>query len=412
MIKKILKIPLYFQVIIAIIVAIIFGVLFPNLASKSKILGDIFIRLIKMCITPIIFTSIVAGFLANHQTKLGKLSFISVVYFEIITTLALIYGLAIGKIINFKDFHFDLASLNKSKLEIASSHHKSISEFFLNIIPKTIFEAFVSGEILGVLLVSIIFGIVIRGLKNQVPIVIKAIEELNLITFRIVNLLIKLAPIGAFGAMSYTVGEYGINILNNLISFILIFYLACLFFVIMVFGIILKLCKSSIFKLIKHIKEEIFIVFGTCSSETVLPKMLVKMENFGCNKAITTFVLPAGYALNLDGTCIYFTLAIMFISNVFAIDLSLWQILQLMLVLLITSKGAVAVVGSAFITLSATLTMFPAIPPESLLLILGIDRFMSEARAVTNLIGNACATVVINRVCGEKNLKEKKLDPK
>jgi len=410
MIKKIFKLPLYFQVIIAIILAIIFGMLFPDLAKKSKIFGDIFIRLIKMCIAPIIFGSVVAGFLANHQTKIAKLGFLSVLYFEIITTLALIYGLAIGKIIDFKNFHYDLASLDKSKLAIASTQHQSLSDFLLNIIPKTIFEAFVSGEILPILLISIIFGIAIRAIKNQVPIAVKAIEELNLITFRIINLLIKLAPIGAFGAMSYSIGEYGINILNNLISFVLIFYLSCLVFILLVFGIILKLCKSSIFKLINHIKEEIFIVLGTCSSETVLPKMLIKMENFGCNKAITAFVLPAGYALNLDGTCIYFTLAIMFISKVFAIDLSLWQILQLMLVLLITSKGAVAVVGSAFITLSATLTMIPAIPAESLLLIFGIDRFMSEARAVTNLIGNACATVVINRVCGEKKLESKNPD--
>lgn len=396
--KKFLSLPLYHQVIFSVILAIIFGCLFPDLAKKMKILGDIFIRLIKMCIAPIIFGTIVAGFLNNHDTKLGRLSFFSILYFEIITTIALIYGLLIGKIFDFSKFNFELSNLDKSLLQTPEKSPSNFNDFILQIIPKTIFEAFVSGEILPILLISIIFGIAVRSLKNQIPHFVKAIDELNLITFRIINMLIKFAWIGSFGAMSYTVGAYGLNVLNSLIYFVLTFYFCCAIFVLIVFGIVLKLCNRSIFKLLKHIKEEIFIVLGTCSSETVLPRMINKMENFGCKKSIVAFVLPAGYALNLDGTCIYFTMAIMFITQVYNIDLSLFQILQLMLILLITSKGAVALVGSAFITLSATLTMFPTIPPESLLLIFGIDRFMSEARAVTNLIGNATATIVMDKV--------------
>lgn len=395
---RIVKMPLYFQVLWAVFLAIIFAIYFPSLAIKTKILGDIFVRLIKMCIAPIIFGTVVAGFVANHDVKLGKLSFFAFIYFEIITTIALIYGLLIGKIIDFGEFHFDLSSLDKSVLASLDKPHQNFGDFIINIIPKTIFEAFISGEILPILLISLIFGCTIRPIKNQVPLFVKAIEEMNIIIFRIINLLIKLAPIGAFGAMSYTISAFGVGVVSNLVYFVLIFYGACAIFILMVFGLILKFCGSSIFKLINHIREEIFIVLGTCSSETVLPKMLNKMESFGCKKSVVAFVLPAGYALNLDGTCIYFTLAICFITHVFGIDLSLMQILQIMLVLLITSKGAVAVVGSAFITLSATLTIIPSIPPESLLLILGVDRFLSEARAVTNLVGNATATVVMDKI--------------
>ncbi len=394
---KILK-HTYIQVLIAIALAIIFGIIEPTSAQAMKPFGDAFIKLIKMCIGPIIFCTIVGGFLGEKDLKIGRLSLKSLIYFEIITTLALIIGLLVAFFLkpgNGMNIH--IATLDPALLQNFDRPKTSFAEFLVNIIPTTLLKAFVDGEILPILFVALIFGFTLAHIKDKVPNFIKSIEEFNLVVFRIISYIVKLAPIGAFGAMSFTVGKYGIASLFPLIKLMLTFYTTCILFIFIVFGIILKLCKTSIFKLLAHIKEEIFIVLGTSSSETVLPQMLKKMENFGCKKSIVGFVIPAGYSFNLDGTCIYFTMAIIFLAQALNIDLSIWQILQLMFVLLITSKGAAGVVGSAFITLAATLTVFPTIPLASLVLILGIDRFMSEARAITNLIGNATATVAISK---------------
>ncbi len=392
-----MKLPsLYLQVLIAIFFAAIFGVFFPEKAQAMKPLGDGFIKLIKMCIAPIIFCTVVGGIIRDSNLKLGRVGLKMLIYFEVLTTLALVIGLIVIMILKpGNGMNVDLASLDPAALNSYSKQKSGFIDFLLNIIPTTIFHAFVSGEILPILFISLLFGFVIVGIKEQVPLVVKGIEELSNIMLKIMSLLVKLAPIGAFGAMSYTFGKQGMSALLPLLKLMASFYVTCFLFIILVFGFVLKLCKSSIFKLIAHIKEELFLVLGTSSSETALPGLIRKMEKFGCEKSIVGFVIPAGYSFNLDGTCIYFTMAIIFITQAFNVDLSLTQILGIIFVLLITSKGAAGVTGSGFITLAATLSTIPAIPFAGLTLILGIDRFMSEARAITNMIGNATATVAI-----------------
>lgn len=293
--------------------------------------------------------------------------------------------------------NIDVASLDQSALAAYTKPPSGFVEFLLNIIPTTVFEAFTKGEILPILLVAVLFGFALSAVKDQVSSVIRGIEELSEIMFKIISMIMKLAPIGAFGAMSYTVGKYGFAALLPLAKLMICFYLTCVFFVIVILGVILKLCGSSIFKLLSHIKEEIFLVLGTSSSESALPSVMKKMQQFGCPKSIVGLVIPTGYSFNLDGTCIYFTMAIIFIAQAFNIDLTIWQILTVIFILLFTSKGAAGVTGSGFITLAATLSMFDAIPIAGLVLILGIDRFMSEARAITNLIGNATACVAVSK---------------
>jgi aerobic C4-dicarboxylate transport protein len=396
--KLLKRIPLYVQVLIAILVAVIFGVLAPQVAETMKPLGDAFIKLVKMCIAPIIFCTVVSGMIADSKLKLGRLGLKALIYFEILTTVALFIGFFVAHY--FKPglgMNADLASLDPSNLGHYVEKPKEVGfiAFLLNIIPTTLFQAFTSGEILPVLFVALLFGVVLKSIKDQVPLVVKGIDELSHIIMKIINILVKLAPIGAFGAMSYTIGKYGVGALMPLMKLMLTFYTTCILFIIIALGLILKICGSSIFKLLYHIKEEIFLTLGTSSSETALPGLIKKMEKFGCEKSVVGFVIPAGYAFNLDGTCLYFMMAVIFIAQAFNIDLSMMQILSLMVVLLFTSKGAAAVVGSAFVTLAATLMIMPTVPFAGLVLILGIDRFMAEARSVTNLIGNATATVAI-----------------
>jgi aerobic C4-dicarboxylate transport protein len=390
------KIPLYVQVLIAIFVAAIFGAFFPEMAQKMKPLGDGFIKLIKMCIGPIIFCTVVHGVMTDVKLKIGRLGLKSLIYFEVLTSFALLIGLFVAHYLKpGSGMNADAASIDVSGLGNYKKPQMNFTDFILNIIPDTIFHAFVTADILPILFISLVFGLVLASMKDQVPLLAKGVEELSLVILKIINFIVKLAPIGAFGAMSYTIGKFGFAALLPLLKLMVTFYSTCILFIFIVFGIILKLCGTGIFKLLYHIKEEIFLVFGTSSSETALPSMIKKMEKFGCEKSIVGFVIPAGYAFNLDGTCIYFTMAIMFIAQAFNIDLSLAQILTVIFVLLITSKGAAAVVGSAFVTLAATLSVIDSVPFAGLVLILGIDRFMSEARAVTNLIGNATATVAI-----------------
>ncbi len=394
------KFPLYLQVIFAIVLAIVFGLIFPKQGEALKPLGDIFIKLIKMCIPPIIFCTVVSSFVSEKNVKVGTLSLKAFIYFEVLTTFALILGLAfamffdVGSRLDIPKENLDTSFLEQFK----NSHPHTFADFILNIVPKTVFEAFTSGEILPMLFISVLFGFVFNKVKKKIPTTIVLIKDLEEIAFKLIEIIVKLSPVGAFGAMAYTVGKYGSKSILQLLIFTGLFYGTCIFFIIFVLGSILCLyCKKNIFKLITHIKDEILVVLGTSSSETVLPAMINKMEKFGCRQSVVSFALPAGYAFNLDGTCIYFTMAIVFLSQVFGVHLSWMQIFQIMFLLLVTSKGAAAVVGSAFITLTATLSAFPVLPLESLAIIFGIDRFMSTGRAITNLVGNAVATVVLDK---------------
>ncbi|NBR95436.1 MAG: C4-dicarboxylate transporter DctA [Proteobacteria bacterium] len=399
--KKIMnKFPLYLQVIFAIILAVLFGLIFPKQAEAFKPLGDIFIKLIKMCIPPIIFCTVVGSFVSEKNVKVGSLSLKSFIYFEVLTTFALIVGLSfamffdVGTGLDIPKDNLDTSFLEQFK----HNQPHTFADFIINIVPKTVFEAFTSGEILPMLFISVLFGFVFSKVKKKIPTTIILIKDLEEIAFKLIEIIVKLSPFGAFGAMAYTVGKYGSKSIIKLFIFTGLFYGTCIFFVLVVLGSIMYfVCKKNIFTLIAHIKDEILVVLGTSSSETVLPAMIEKMEKFGCKQSVVSFALPAGYAFNLDGTCIYFTMAIIFLSQVFGIHLSWMQIFQVMFVLLITSKGAAAVVGSAFITLTATLSAIPVLPIESLAIIFGIDRFMSTGRAITNLIGNAVATVVLDK---------------
>lgn len=394
------KIPLYFQVIIAVIIAIIFGILAPDLAQQVKPLGDGFIKLVKMCVPPIIFSTIVLGIInGSDLKKIGKIGLKTLIYFEILSTLALIIGLVVAFIVKpGSGMNINAATLDPSAISTITKPSSNFIDFLLHIIPTTIFEAFTSGEILPILLIAILFGFALASIKDKAKPVISGIEILSEIMFKILAMIMKLAPIGAFGAMSYTIGKYGFSSLIPLAKLMLCFYVTCFLFIIIVLGLILKLCGSSIFKLLRHIKEEIFLTIASSSSEVSLPNLIKKMQLFGCPKSIVGLVIPTGYSFNLDGTCIYFTMAIIFIAQAFNIDLSMVQILTVIFILLFTSKGAAGVTGSGFITLAATLSALDSVPVVGLVLILGIDRFMSEARAVTNLIGNATAVVVISKL--------------
>ncbi|MBP7710395.1 MAG: C4-dicarboxylate transporter DctA [Rickettsiales bacterium] len=398
-----LRHSLYIQVLFAVILAIIFGLFFPEAAQAMKPLGDGFIKLIKMCVPPVIFCTIVLGIVGGADLKkVGKVGLKTLVYFEILTTVALVIGLAVAHFLKpGSGMNIDAATLDAAAVASYVKPHSSFVDFLLNVIPTTIFQAFVSGEILPILLVAILFGFALSAVKERAKLVISGIHEISEILFKILSYLMKLAPLGAFGAMSFTVGKYGVEALAPLAKLMGAFYLTCILFVILVLGGVLKICGSNIFKLIRHIKDEIFLVLGTSSSESALPGLMTKMEAFGCPKSIVGLVVPSGYSFNLDGTCIYFTMAIIFIAQAFNIELTSTQLLSVILILLFTSKGAAGVTGSGFVTLAATLSVVHTIPLAGLALILGIDRFMSEARAITNLVGNATACVAVSKWEGE-----------
>ncbi len=399
MFRKLQK-SLYLQVLCAVILAVIFGVVAPDSAQSMKPLGDGFIKLVKMCIAPVIFCTIVLGIVGGSDLKkVGKVGLWSLIYFEILTTIALFIGLLVAHFLKpGSGLNIDPATIDTTALASYVKPHNSFVDFLLNIIPTTLFEAFVSGEILPILLVALLFGFALSAVQERAKAVVNIIAEASEIFFKIISFIMKLAPIGAFGAMSFTVGKYGFAALLPLMKLMLSFYATCILFVIIVLGLILKLCGSNIFQLLRHIKEEIFLVLGTSSSESALPTLIKKMEDFGCKKSVVGLVIPSGYSFNLDGTCIYFTMAIIFLAQAFNIELSLSQILGVIFILLVTSKGAAGVTGSGFVTLAATLAVIPTVPLAGLALILGIDRFMSEARAITNLIGNATACVAVSKI--------------
>ena len=390
---------LYVQVLTGIALGILFGFVAPEKAAAMKPLGDGFIRLVKMLIAPIVFTTVVVGIAHMGAMKdVGRIGIRALIYFEVVSTFALIIGLVVvnvlqpGAGLGFDPATADLASVSQYT---TASQHLSTIDFILNIIPDTIVGAFARGEILQVLLFSVVFGLALLRLGPRVARLVELIAMTNDALFDVVGLVMRLAPIGAFGAMAFTVGRYGIGSLLSLGKLMAGFYTTCLLFVFVVLGTIAMAVGFSIFKFLRYIAEEILIVLGTSSSESALPRIMAKLEHLGCAKPVVGLVVPTGYSFNLDGTSIYMTMAAIFVAQASDVHLTLVQQLGVLGVLLLTSKGAAAVTGSGFITLAATLAAFPNIPVAGLTLLLGVDRFMSEARAITNLIGNAVATMVI-----------------
>ncbi|HJY78841.1 MAG TPA: dicarboxylate/amino acid:cation symporter [Burkholderiales bacterium] len=403
--KKPLYKSLYFQVVAAIVIGILLGYFYPETGTAMKPLGDGFIKLIKMIIAPIIFCTVVVGIAGMESMKtVGKTGGYALLYFEAVSTLALIVGLFMINVLQpGAGMNVDPASLDtKSVAQYAApGKMQSTTDFLLNVIPNTVVDAFAKGEILQVLLFSVLFGFALHAFGAKGKPVFELIDKFSHILFGIVGIIMRVAPIGAFGAMAFTIGKYGVGTLLSLAKLMGTFYATCLLFIFVVLGIIAKLHGFGIWKFIKYIKEELFIVLGTSSSESVLPRMIAKLENLGVKKSVVGLVIPTGYSFNLDGTSIYLTMAAVFIAQATNTPLTLVQELTLLGVLLLTSKGAAGVTGSGFIVLAATLSAVGHVPVAGLALILGIDRFMSEARALTNLIGNGVATVVVGRWCGE-----------
>ena len=389
---------LYIQVLTAITFGILLGHFYPETAITMKPLGDGFIKLIKMIIAPIIFCTVVNGIAGmQDMSKIGRVGVKALLYFEVVSTLALIIGLIVVHIIRpGEGMNVDVSTLdikNLSAYTDSIKNHNAV-EFLLNVIPASVVDAFAKGEILQVLLFSLLFGFSLAAMKETGFEVVTFINKLATVLFGIVETIMKLAPIGAFGAMAFTIGKYGITSLAPLAKLMGSFYLTCLLFIFIVLGIIAKYAGFNIVRFIIYIKEELLIVLGTSSSESVLPRIITKLENLGCSKSVVGLVIPTGYSFNLDGTSIYLVMAAIFVAQATNTPLNLTQELTILGVLLLTSKGAAGVSGSGFVTLAATLSVLPSIPIAGLALILGIDRFMSEARALTNLIGNGVATVV------------------
>lgn len=396
---------LYFQVITAIVIGALLGHFMPSLGESMKPLGDGFIKLIKMIIAPIIFCTVVIGIAGmEDMKKVGKTGGLALLYFEVVSTIALVVGLVIVNLVQpGAGMHIDPASLDSKSVAAYTGPGKmpGTTEFLLNVIPNSVVDAFAKGDILQVLLFSVLFGFALHAFGGRGTLVFDLVEKTSHVLFRIVGFIMTLAPIGAFGAMAFTIGKYGVGSLLSLGKLMGTFYATCLIFVFVVLGLIARFHGFSIWKFIKYIKEELFIVLGTSSSESVLPRMMAKLENLGAKKSVVGLVVPTGYSFNLDGTSIYLTMAAVFIAQATDTPMTLTQQLTLLLVLLLTSKGAAGVTGSGFIVLAATLSAVGHVPVAGLALILGIDRFMSEARALTNLVGNGVATVVVAKWCGE-----------
>ncbi len=396
---------LYFQVVCAIVIGVLVGHFYPSTGESMKPLGDGFIKLIKMIIAPIIFCTVVIGIAGmEDMKKVGKTGGYALLYFEVVSTIALIIGLVIINVIQpGVGMNIDTSTLDTKALANYTKPGAmgSTTDFLLNIIPSTVIDAFAKGEILQVLFFAVLFGFALHRFGGRGTIVFDLIERVSHVLFAIVGMIMRVAPVGAFGAMAYTIGKFGVGSLLSLGKLMGTFYLTCLLFVFVVLGAIALYHGFSIFKFVRYIKEELLIVLGTSSSESVLPRMMAKLENAGVAKSTVGLVIPAGYSFNLDGTSIYLTMAAVFIAQATNTPMTLVQELTLLGVLVLTSKGASGVTGSGFIVLAATLSAVGHVPVEGLALILGIDRFMSEARALTNTVGNGVATIVVGKWCGE-----------
>jgi aerobic C4-dicarboxylate transport protein len=398
---------LYFQVLLAITIGITLGHFYPDTGTAMQPLGTGFIKLIKMIIAPIIFCTVVIGIAGMEDMKrVGKTGGYALLYFEIVSTIALVIGLVVINVVQpGNGMHIDPASLDQQSISkyTAPGQMQTVTDFLLNIIPTSVFDAFARGDMLQVLFFSILFGFALQRLGGRQNILFTYIEKSSELLFAIVHMLMKVAPIGAFGAMAFTIGKYGIGTLWSLAGLMATFYATCLLFIFIVLGAIARYHGFSITRFIRYIREELLIVLGTSSSESVLPRMMTKLEKLGATKSTVGLVIPTGYSFNLDGTAIYLTMAAVFIAQATDTPMDLTQQLTLLAVLLVTSKGAAGVTGSGFIVLAATLASVGSVPVAGIALILGIDRFMSEARALTNLIGNGVATLVVAKWCGELN---------
>ncbi|MGA4635167.1 dicarboxylate/amino acid:cation symporter [Pseudomonas solani] len=394
---------LYFQVLVAIAIGILIGHFYPQTGVALKPLGDSFVKLIKMAIAPIIFCTVVTGIAGMQSMKaVGKTGGYALLYFEIVSTLALVIGLIVVNVFQpGAGMHVDPTTLDIKGIAAyaAAGEKQSTIDFLMNVIPGTVVGAFANGDILQVLFFSVLFGYALHRMGDYGRPVFEFIERISQVMFNIINVIMKVAPIGAFGAMAFTIGQYGVGSLVQLGQLMLCFYITCLLFVLLVLGSIARAHGFSILKFIKYIREELLIVLGTSSSESALPRMIAKMEKLGANKSVVGLVIPTGYSFNLDGTSIYLTMAAVFIAQATDTPMDITHQITLLLVLLIASKGAAGVTGSGFIVLAATISAVGHLPVAGLALILGIDRFMSEARALTNLVGNGVATLVVAKWC-------------
>ncbi|MFP3718411.1 C4-dicarboxylate transporter DctP [Bacillus safensis] len=401
--KRILK-NLTFQVIAAVIIGIIVGMVWPNVGKEMKPLGDTFINAVKMVIAPIIFLTIVLGIAKmGDMKKVGKVGGKAFIYFEVVTTLALVIGLFVVNIMK-PGAGLDYSKLEKGDVsQYTQNGGQGIDwmEFVTHIVPSNMVDAFAKGDILQVLFFSILFGVALAALGEKGKGIIEWLDKLSLVFFKIIGYIMRAAPLGAFGAMAYTIGHFGVSSMKQLGFLMLSVYMTMFLFIFVVLFSICKLYGFSLFSYLRFIKDEILIVLGTSSSESVLPRMMDKMERYGCSKSVVGLVIPTGYSFNLDGTSIYLSMAVVFLAQVFGVDLSIGQQITIILVLMLTSKGAAGVTGSGFIVLASTLAAIQVIPIEGLALLLGVDRFMSEGRAITNLIGNGIATIVVAKSEGE-----------
>ena len=390
---------LYFQVICAIIFGVLLGYFCPDIGAQMKPFGDGFIRLIKMIIAPVIFCTVVTGIAGmEDMKKVGKTGGLALLYFEVVSTIALIIGLIVVNVCQpGVGMHVDPSTLDSGAVAAYTGPGKmqTTTQFLMNIIPHTVVGAFADGEILQVLFFSLLFGFALHKFGGRGTLIFDVIEKSSHVLFQIVGMIMRVAPVGAFGAMAFTIGKYGIGSLLPLAELMGTFYLTCLLFVLGVLGAICRWHGFSIFRYIGYIKEELLIVLGTSSSESVLPRMMAKMEHAGVSKPVVGLVIPTGYSFNLDGTAIYLTMAAVFIAQACDVQMTIMQQVTLLAVLLLTSKGAAGVTGSGFIVLAATLSAVGHVPVAGLALILGVDRFMSEARALTNMIGNGIACIVV-----------------
>ncbi len=403
---------LYVQVIFAIVAGILLGHFFPEFGESLKPLGEAFIKMVKMIIAPVIFLTVVTGIAGmKNLGSVGRVTGKAMIYFLTFSTLALVVGLIVGNVIQpGHGLNIDPSTLHSTKVDeyAAKAHESTITGFLMNIIPDTLVSPFVSGQILQVLFVAVLFGLALAKSGDLGRPITDFLQQLTNPVFTLVSMLMKFAPIGAFGAMAFTIGAYGISSIGNLMLLIATFYITALLFVIVILGAVARYNGFSIIDLIRYIKDELWLVLGTSSSEAALPSLMAKMEKAGCEKSVVGLVIPTGYSFNLDGTNIYMTLAALFIAQACNIELTLTQQMTILLVAMLSSKGAAGITGAGFITLAATLSVIPAIPVAGMALILGIDRFMSECRALTNLVGNACATIVVAK--WDKALDKEQLD--
>jgi aerobic C4-dicarboxylate transport protein len=396
---------LYVQVLAAIALGVLLGFLYPQLGAEMKPLGDGFIKLIKMMIAPIIFCTVVLGIAGmEDMKKVGKTGGYALLYFEVVSSISLVVGLVIINLVRpGAGMNIDASTLDTKAIAVYAEPGKlqSTTDFLLNVIPTSVVDAFAKGEILQVLLFAVLFGFALHKFGGRGSILFNLIERVSHVLFQIVGIVMKVAPIGAFGAMAFTIGAYGVGSLTSLAKLMATFYATCLIFVFGVLGTIARFHGFSIFRFVRYIKEELLIVLGTSSSEAALPRLMTKLENLGAGKSTVGLVVPTGYSFNLDGTAIYLTMAAVFIAQATNTDLDITHQLTLLVVLLLTSKGAAGVTGSGFVVLAATLSAVGTVPVAGLTLILGIDRFMSEARALTNFVGNGVATLVVAKWTGD-----------